>query len=190
MPACTIDVVVFAVVWLLPIPVAVLVTKRRVRIRAKAGSVRLMGPDLMPTVAFTFVLQMSQMILSALSTKAALFGSVVALVVWFGCRLRVDVTPKRTVVIRTVVYFLPWRWRTSRDSPHAFTNGLGDLMDASVLNLGFGNGAEEITLGWEVNRRTPSCEDFAAKINEAIARLSPAPPAGSPVDTLRVDHGT
>ncbi|MFO0640999.1 MAG: hypothetical protein U0183_17390 [Polyangiaceae bacterium] len=149
-----------------------LVATRSLRIHASATRVRLRGADPAPMAALGFVVWTIPAILSVWGTSLALLGVFVSLVVWFGCRLHVHVTPTRTRVIRTVLFFVPWSWRSYRESPSAYSDGWGDFADPRSLYIDLGNGAGTIELGWQ-GTSSPSCDHLATDLNEAIAALGP-----------------
>ncbi|MBK8212438.1 MAG: hypothetical protein IPK71_01705 [Myxococcales bacterium] len=150
---------------------------RSVRIHATATRVRLRGADPAPMAALGFVVWTLPAILSVWGANLALLGIVASLVAWLGCRVRVDVTPARTRVIRTVLFFVPWSWRSYRKPPSAFTDGWGDFSDPLALYLELGDGAT-IELGWQ-GTGSPSCDHLARELNEGIAALGP-PRGASP----------
>ncbi len=142
------------------------------RVRATGCGVRITGADPAPMCALGIILAVPVAVLTAWGAKAALLGGAAALVTWFGCRLRVDVTSERTVVVRTFAFVVPWSWRSYGEAPHAFTDGWGDFADPLALHLDLGKGERDIELGWG-GQGTPSCDDLAARINEGIAGLPP-----------------
>lgn len=150
---------------------------RSVRTHATSTRVRLRGADPAPMAALGFVVWTLPALLSVWGTNLALLGVVASIVAWLGCRVRVDVTPTRTRVIRTVLFFVPWSWRSYRKPPSAFTDGWGDFSDPLALYLELGDGAGTIELGWQ-GTGSPSCDHLARELNEGIAALGP--PQGAP----------
>jgi hypothetical protein len=108
--------------------------------------------------------------LSVWGTKAAVVGTAVALLSTCGCRLTVRVTSAATRVVRKVMFFVPWSWRTYALPPNAYAAGWGDFADPAALYLDVG-GTRPIELGWG-GKETPSCDDLADRINAAIERAS------------------
>ena len=138
------------------------------RIRVTGCSVRLTGVDPVPMAGLGFALGVIPALLSAWSTRAAMGGCAVALVVWFGCRIRVHVTLVRTTVVRTVMYLLPWSWRSYRHPPRAFTDGWGDFADPRALYVEVGHEGRKLELGWG-GTGTPDPDNLATHFNEAVA---------------------
>jgi hypothetical protein len=177
MPKHSASAIAWIVTWLFAVLLAYasggvivpfLVATSRLRIRVTGCSVRLTGVDPVPMAGLGFALGVIPALLSAWSTSAAMGGSAAALVVWFGCRLRVHVTPVRTTVVRTVMYFLPWSWRSYRDPPRAFTDGWGDFADPLALYVEVGDEGRKLELGWG-GKGTPDPDHLAAEFNEAVA---------------------
>lgn len=173
-----------AVTWLLTVLTAYgsggvfvpfLFATGRLRLRSDGSSVCLKGLDPVPMLWLGPVLGVIPALFSSLGTFGMLGGGALALVTWFGCRVRVRVTDGRTRVVRTVAYLLPWSWRTYRSVPNAYADGWGDFADPSALYLELDGGARTIELGWG-GRGTPSCDDLAANITRAIAALHDSRP--------------
>lgn len=104
--------------------------------------------------------------------KYALIGCAILLFIWFGFRLSISVSSKRTRVVRKVAFFIPWSWTTFHGQPHAFTDGWGDFEDPEAINVELGDGKRMIELAWGDKYSGSRCDDLAAEFNNAIATMN------------------
>ncbi len=133
--------------------------------------VSLSGIDPTAIAVSSFGIGIFPAIFAPFGSWGAWVGVVVgAVLCGFGCRLRVHATPARTTVVRTVLFVVPWRWRSYASPPSAFVDGWGDFSDPESLQLAFDGEEEPLELGWGGDPG-PSCDALAARINEAMASL-------------------
>ena len=145
---------------------------RRVRIAAGPSFVRLTGIDAPAMFNSGYVVWALPGLLLIFGTTAAIAGGAVVLVLWFGFRLTVEVTPTQTRVVRTAAFIIPWSTRRHAEPARANVDGWGDFMAPEALVLDFADEKHRLELGWADRTSGKRCENLAAEFNAAVAALA------------------
>lgn len=142
-----------------------------IRIHQRPGAVRLTAIDAVAMLAGGFVLWPLAPVFLLWGVPAAIAGGAGALAAWLGFRLRVQVTPGRTEVVRKLAWIIPWSRRSYPAPACAFTDGWGDFADPEALNLEIPGRRRPLEVAWSDAGSGRHCDDIAAAFNAAVARL-------------------
>lgn len=145
-----------------------LLATRKLRVRVATRAVVLTGIDPGAMAVSAFGIGIFPAIFAPFGGWGAGLGTLLGLLACLGARLRVHITPVGTTVVRTVLFVVPWSWRSYASPPSAFVDGWGDFSDPLSLQVALDGDALELGWGGKV---TPSCEALADRINAAIAAL-------------------
>jgi hypothetical protein len=142
-----------------------------IRIRARPGAVRLTAIDATAMLAGGFVMWPLAPVFLLWGIPAAIAGGAAVLSAWLGFRLRVQVTPDGTEVVRKLAWIIPWSRRRWPAPACAFTDGWGDFADPEALNLEIRGRRRPLELAWSDAGSGTHCDDIATAFNGAVARL-------------------
>lgn len=144
---------------------------RRVRIdSSRTGEVYLLGVD--PWTMLIFIVGGSAVCVALFLSAgflAAAAGAFASLLLAWGCRIEIWVTPMGSRITRRIFGILPWSVWHSPSAPTLYLDGWGDMMDPEALHVGFGLG--DLELGWSDANFAGCAEELVAEFKGAVGAL-------------------